>query len=137
MKRLSTYTLATLTALTIAFTSISAPAHAGKRERQIAAGVLFGAIGGAIIAGEINRKKRKKRARRYHREHRTHGTRRQFRQHRTYRATRPNGEFHQQVRPRLSRWERHVARCEARYRTYDRHSDTFIGNDGYEYKCRL
>lgn len=33
-------------------------------------------------------------------------------------------------------WE-HVRRCEARYRSYDRRSDTFIGRDGRRYYCNL
>lgn len=33
-------------------------------------------------------------------------------------------------------WE-HVRRCEARYRSYDRYSDTFIGRDGRRYYCNL
>ena len=36
-----------------------------------------------------------------------------------------------------SSWERHVDRCYARYLTYDHRTDTFIGNDGYEHRCRL
>lgn len=31
----------------------------------------------------------------------------------------------------------HVERCERRYRTYDRRTDTFIGYDGREYYCNL
>jgi BA14K-like protein len=34
-------------------------------------------------------------------------------------------------------WDAHVARCYARYRTYDEASDTYIGNGGYERRCRL
>lgn len=37
---------------------------------------------------------------------------------------------------RDSRWE-HIRRCEARYRSYDRRSDTFIGRDGRRYYCNL
>lgn len=33
-------------------------------------------------------------------------------------------------------WE-HVRRCEQRYRSYDRRSDTFIGRDGRRYYCNL
>ena len=29
----------------------------------------------------------------------------------------------------------HAAACEARYRTYDPRSDTFVGNDGYRHHC--
>jgi Ni/Co efflux regulator RcnB len=31
----------------------------------------------------------------------------------------------------------HVERCERRYRTYDRRTDTFIGRDGRAYYCNL
>lgn len=31
----------------------------------------------------------------------------------------------------------HVRRCERRYRSYDRYSDTFIGRDGRRYYCTL
>ena len=31
----------------------------------------------------------------------------------------------------------HVRRCESRYRSYDRYSDTFIGRDGRRYYCNL
>lgn len=34
-------------------------------------------------------------------------------------------------------WDLHVARCEARYRTYDEASDTYVGFDGRERLCRL
>jgi BA14K-like protein len=34
-------------------------------------------------------------------------------------------------------WDAHVSRCLARYRSYDPHSDTYIGYDGYERRCRL
>lgn len=37
----------------------------------------------------------------------------------------------------VSSWERHVQRCYARYRSYDYHSDTYVGYDGYEHRCRL
>ncbi|MBN7762982.1 BA14K family protein [Nitratireductor aquibiodomus] len=36
-----------------------------------------------------------------------------------------------------SAWDRHVARCHARYRSYDAYSDTFLGYDGYRHRCRL
>lgn len=36
-----------------------------------------------------------------------------------------------------SSWERHVDRCYARYNTYDHRTDTFVGYDGYEHRCRL
>ncbi|WAP67591.1 BA14K family protein [Jiella pelagia] len=31
----------------------------------------------------------------------------------------------------------HVARCEARYRSYDARSDTFLGYDGHRHRCNL
>lgn len=34
-------------------------------------------------------------------------------------------------------WGLHVARCEARYMTYDESSDTYVGYDGYRHRCRL
>ena len=37
---------------------------------------------------------------------------------------------------RDAQWQ-HIRRCEARYRSYDRYSDTFIGRDGRRYYCNL
>jgi BA14K-like protein len=37
----------------------------------------------------------------------------------------------------VNSWEAHVARCLNRYRTYYPHTDTFIGYDGDEHRCRL
>lgn len=34
-------------------------------------------------------------------------------------------------------WELHVMRCDARYRTYDPESDTYVGYDGDLHRCRL
>ncbi len=34
-------------------------------------------------------------------------------------------------------WDSHVSRCFARYRTYDPHTDTYVGYDGYEHRCRM
>lgn len=31
----------------------------------------------------------------------------------------------------------HIARCEARYRSYNARTDTFLGYDGYYHRCRL
>jgi hypothetical protein len=36
-----------------------------------------------------------------------------------------------------SPWELHVERCYARYKTYNHHSDTYIGYDGFEHRCTL
>jgi isopentenyl diphosphate isomerase/L-lactate dehydrogenase-like FMN-dependent dehydrogenase len=36
-----------------------------------------------------------------------------------------------------SPWDLHVERCYARYLTYDHRTDTFMGNDGYEHRCKL
>ena len=36
-----------------------------------------------------------------------------------------------------SAWQRHVDRCYRRYRSYDETTDTYIGYDGYERRCRL
>lgn len=38
--------------------------------------------------------------------------------------------------PRQSGWERHVARCYASYRSYNERSDTYVGYDGIERRCR-
>ena len=35
-----------------------------------------------------------------------------------------------------SAWERHVARCYRAYRSYNERTDTFIGYDGIERRCR-
>ena len=35
------------------------------------------------------------------------------------------------------RFDSHEERCMMRYRTYDPHTDTYIGYDGYEHYCRL
>lgn len=40
------------------------------------------------------------------------------------------------VRPGGS-YARHVARCEARYRSYDARTDTFLGYDGHRHRCNL
>jgi hypothetical protein len=37
----------------------------------------------------------------------------------------------------VNSWQAHVNRCYARYNTYSAHTDTFIGYDGYEHRCRL
>ncbi len=34
-------------------------------------------------------------------------------------------------------YETHVARCEARYRSYDEETDMFLGFDGEYHRCRL
>lgn len=34
-------------------------------------------------------------------------------------------------------WEQHVRRCEARYVSYDAESDTYVGYDGRDHRCRL
>lgn len=34
-------------------------------------------------------------------------------------------------------WRAHVARCHARYRSYDPYSDTYLGYDGYRHRCML
>jgi uncharacterized protein YcfJ len=31
----------------------------------------------------------------------------------------------------------HVARCEARYRSYDANTDTYLGYDGVRHRCTL
>ena len=39
--------------------------------------------------------------------------------------------------PRLSRWERHVIRCERAYRSYDERTDTWIDRRGRVRDCNL
>ena len=34
-------------------------------------------------------------------------------------------------------WESHVARCEARYRSYNSRTDMFLGYDGDYHRCNL
>lgn len=34
-------------------------------------------------------------------------------------------------------WRSHVARCEARYRSYNPRTDMFLGYDGQYHRCRL
>lgn len=34
-------------------------------------------------------------------------------------------------------WEMHVARCEAKYNSYDEEYDAFLGYDGEWHRCRL
>lgn len=36
-----------------------------------------------------------------------------------------------------SSWDAHVARCEARYRSYNPRTDMFLGYDGQYHRCRL
>ncbi|MEE9375790.1 MAG: BA14K family protein [Rhizobiaceae bacterium] len=172
MKKFITITMGALVAFTVAATSITAPAHAGKREQRIVTGIILGAIGGAIIAGDIHRKKRRRahRARHYYndggyynrshqgrRHKRGHGRRdysrdyseRYFDHSRSRNRTRryyddtpqvvyeePRYQRPVYVAPRVSSHKRHVKRCYAAYRTYDHRSDTFIGYDGNEHKCR-
>ena len=144
MKKAMALTIAALTTLAVVATSLTAPAYAGDRERRIAAGVIIGAIGGAIIAGEVHRNKER---RRYHRDdyqpevrHRNRGSRHRYEEP-VYVERRYREPVYVQRRvreePRLSRWERHVQACYNRYRTYDENSDTFIGRDGREYRCNL
>ncbi len=47
-----------------------------------------------------------------------------------------NGYYRDDYRYRDSNWD-HIRRCERRYRSYDRYSDTFIGRDGRRYYCNL
>jgi hypothetical protein len=45
--------------------------------------------------------------------------------------------YHDPHRVRASAWDAHVARCYARYRSYDHVSDTYLGYDGYRHYCNL
>jgi hypothetical protein len=49
------------------------------------------------------------------------------------------GSHHQQSRVIYveDSWDNHVSRCYARYRTYDESTDTYVGYDGYEHRCRM
>jgi hypothetical protein len=38
--------------------------------------------------------------------------------------------------PRGVAWRNHVDYCLDRYRSYNPETDTYIGRDGYEYRCR-
>ncbi|MEP0942503.1 MAG: BA14K family protein [Rhizobiaceae bacterium] len=129
MKRISTTFISALVALTFIAASAATPAQAGSKERRIVAGILLGALGGAIIASEINRSKKKKN----HYGHRRNPSH-------VY-----NDDIH--VKPRKHRrvrhnsrrtsWERHVRRCQRNYRSYDEFSDTWIDRRGRERICRL
>jgi len=89
-------------------------AYAGKRERLIGAGIVAGVVGTAIIGREV-RKSRK----------------------RAYRRGYEDAQYDRRVRrSRESRWERHVRRCYAAYRSYDERSDTYISYNGRERRCR-
>ena len=150
MKKILSLTIGALVAFTVAATSISAPAFAGKRERGIAAGAILGIIGGVIIADEIHRSKKRRRARRNYNRYDRYDSQpyygsRNFRPRVRYndyydqpRVRHQRRYYQRRIRsaPRLSRYERHVRRCYAAYRTYDQRSDTFIGYDGREHQCR-
>lgn len=101
---------ASFLALSIIGVSLAPDAHAGKRERNIAAGVLGGLVGAAIVGSAV-------RARSY--DEPIYVERRAPR--RVYRARRG-----------LS----HVERCYRAYRSYDEVTDTFVGYDGIERRCR-
>jgi hypothetical protein len=47
-----------------------------------------------------------------------------------------HGRYSGRYRP-ASSWEAHVARCYARYRSYDHRTDTYRGFDGHYHYCRL
>ena len=128
MKRLSTMAISTFAALAFVAAAAQTPAHAGSKEERIIAGILIGAIGGAIIASEINRShKRRHYGHRYHSDHVYDDD--IYVEPRKVRRVR-HGK-------RLSRWERHVRRCSRKYRTYDEFSDTYIDHRGRERTCRL
>ena len=58
--------------------------------------------------------------------------------HRHYRHMRSGGSISFSISiPVRSSWAVHVRRCEARYGSYDRYSDTYIGLDYREHRCRL
>ncbi|MEL6503140.1 MAG: BA14K family protein [Pseudomonadota bacterium] len=105
---------ASFLALSIIGVSLAPDAHAGKRERHIAAGVIGGLVGAAIVGSAV-------RARSY--DEPVYVERRPRRVRRAY-------------RPAYSSWEGHVRRCYAAYRSYNERTDTFIGYDGIERRCR-
>lgn len=128
MKRITTTLLSALVALTVIAASAATPAQAGSKERRIIAGILLGAIGGAIIANEVNRSKKKR-----HKAHRPNSRRIHdndiYVEPRNHRRVRHNS--------RRTSWERHVRRCARKYRSYDEYSDTWIDRRGRERICRL
>ena len=129
MKRMTTTFISAMMALTFIAASAATPAQAGSKERRIVAGILLGAIGGAIIANEINRSKKKKQRHYNHRHNPSHVYNEDiYVDRRHQRRVRHN--------PRISEWERHVRRCQRAYRSYDERSDTYIGYDGRERRCR-
>jgi len=50
--------------------------------------------------------------------------------------SRRDNYYRDDYRSRDSNWD-HIRRCENRYRSYDRRSDTFVGRDGRRYYCNL
>ena len=129
MKRMTTTFIGAVMALTFIAASAATPAQAGSKERRIVAGILLGAIGGAIIANEINRSKKKKQ----HYNHR-HNPSHVYNED-IY--VEPRHQRRVRHNPRYSEWERHVRRCQRRYRSYDEFSDTWIDRRGRERLCRL
>ena len=128
MKRFSTIAISAFAALAILAASAQTPAQAGNREGRVVAGILLGAIGGAIIASEINRNhNRRQYGHRYHSDH-------VFDDDIYVEPRKPRRVRHGN---RLNRWQRHVRRCERKYRSYDRRSDTYITRSGRERVCRL
>lgn len=128
MKPFSTMVISTFAAFAFIAATAQTPAQAGGKEERIIAGILIGAIGGAIIASEINRShKRRHYGHRYHSDHVYDGD--IYVEPRRLRRVR-HGK-------RLSRWERHVRRCSRKYRSYDERSDTYITRNGRERVCRL
>lgn len=93
--------------------------HHNNNGDEIAAGILGFALG-AVVAGAASN---------------YYAPRRDY----YYAAPRPYPRRY--YAPRASYYAdpaaAHIARCEARYRSYDRYSDTFIGRDGRRYYCNL
>ena len=129
MKRMTTTFIGAVMALTFIAASAATPAQAGSKERRIVAGILLGAIGGAIIANEINRSKKKKQHYN-HRQNPSHVYNEDI-------YVEPRHQRRVRHNPRYSEWERHVRRCQRRYRSYDEFSDTWIDRRGRERLCRL
>lgn len=99
--------IASMLALTVLGTGLSTSADAkSKYRKRAAAGVIGALIGGAIIADSVRRRDR------------------------------DYDDDYDEAPRRSSSWERHVARCYRAYRSYNEGSDTFIGYDGVERRCR-
>ncbi len=131
-----TSAMAALTAGAIAITSLATPASAGPVSPGLTA-ISPIVLEQAAVEGE-QMKPTEIRHRRWHRRHRRHGRR----------AAAAGiagaligaaivGAAASRERRAESRWDRHVARCYRRYRSYDEATDTWIDRRGRVRRCRL